>query len=1642
MGCAWPIPPREDCRRRCGTPSLFDGLQCRLSRVIRTTRSFRSLLLAFPFLSAAGLLAPTNAEVLASSSAWTGQTVYGQSVALDDVDGDGRLDLVCGNQDSTVTFYSNTGAGFTSRPAWSGAMGQGASVVLGDMNGDGLPDLIRGNGYIDVSWAGGPPKLYLNLGGSFSSTAAWTGTGAYGSCMALGDVDGDGRLDLVCGAWKDGSLLFLNGSSGLGSVPAWTGPPDTTQAVVLGDVDGDGRLDLVCATTVGAKLYLNTGGSFTSSPVWIGPPGAGVALGDVNGDGRLDLVCQSTAESRLYLNTGGALATSASWVGPGSGVTWGWGSVSLGDVDGDERLDVALSGPNPMIILNAGGTFAPSHAWTGRSETTVRVVLADVDGDGLLDLMRGNSTGGSTLYLNVTGKFGSTPAWPGPVETTLGVALGDVDGDGKLDLVRGNFRQVATLYLNTGGTFGTSRAWAGPVENTAAVALGDVNGDGRPDLIRGNTAGKTTLYFNHAGTFGSTPDWSGPAEPTDAVALGDVNDDGRLDLVRGNSGQRTSLYLNQGGTLASTPIWVGALAATYGVALGDVNGDGRPDLVQGNRPSTQLYLNSGAGFAAVSAWTGPGTNCVALGDVDGDGRPDLLCGASPSLYRNTGSSFASTASWSGPAEGTTYAVALGDVDGDGRLDLVRGNYGQGSTLYLNTGDAFGLDPEWTGLDAPTYSVALGDVNGDGRLDVVFGSENGSTLYLNRSPWLLGPDTSAAGRQLPNNPAHLRWVRVAQADSNLYRIIFQAVDVEADRIWVVGEYQYEGSPVWRAMELDGNALRAGPFATSPSGEEHEISWNVMGLSFDRRNVVIRLRAVSASRWVVGTQFIPAYLMKVGPVTPARPALVAAPANLVFPTMTVGDTALLSLRLSNPGTRDLVIDQVESPDTALSVGVAPGLVIAPGQQYNAAVVLAPRRAISSLGPLRIHGNDPTAPVVEVPIATDVRSLDFSSRLLATAPEIPLGEAATIIVTPAQQVHILGGFVCYRARGAASFADSSRLVAQGANFAALIPGNAVTEAGLEFFIRVENSGVVAVDPPGAPDSSFFQPVAAPSGITVVPQPTSRSEFLQGRDIVVQVSTPVGAEFVSGVLYYRPGGASAYDSTLVAVSDILHVPVGVIPAAIVGARGVEYWVAAQTMTRRLTWPALNAAASPDTLRITVGELSEPEQRPGGRYRMLSVPLDFGPGSTGSLADLLVDQSEFGTYDPVRWRSFVYDPGLGANVEYADSTVARFRPAPGRAFWLISRQAHRVDVAPVSGLSTATRRDYALVLQPGWNQVGDPFDFPVAWSAVRKSAAVGEPVAFDPALGTIGDYADTPPTVLDPFEGCFAFNAAASAETLWVPAQEAAASVAASPARAAASMGRGWRVRLRARSEHALDGANLFGVDPAAAEGRDALDLPKPPLPPGPWVRLGFAHPEWSGGPTLYRRDLRAPTSEGHAWAIEITSAEVGEPITLECEADSTLAAGQVLRLIDVEQQAAVELKGAGRAGVAASYRLIAFGPGRPYRLTLLAGVAEYVARGSDSLLAMPERLLLDPVAPNPIHASTRFRFGLPRAGPVRLEVFGVRGERVAKLMDGAWQAPGYHTLIWNGTGSSGAPVPSGIYYARLQAGGMSLTRRLVVVR
>ncbi len=669
------------------------------------------------------------------------------------------------------------------------------SIVLGDLNNDGYLDVVAGNN-------GVASMVYFNDGSSapFLGEQKQTLDVNATRSIVLGDVNGDGALDIVMGNYTQVNRLYLNNGSGVfPAIGSAIGVEiDDTTSVSLGDVDGDGDLDLVAGSynaTQANKLYLNNGdGVFTSSGTPIGAIGnvtTDTILLDADGDGDLDLAIANYSTgvaNKLYKNDGaGDFSANVSTISTETKLT---NSLVAGDVDGDGDIDFISgnSGEANRLHLNINFTNKFFNTDIGADAdaagVTTSVALADSDNDGDIDLIVGNYSGKTKRYINDgDGQFSSGGEVISSSEfMTYSVALGDVDGDGDIDIITGESAVANKLYLNSvegGGYAAIGNAIGAEIDNTMAIVIGDVDGDSYPDLIAGNAGQTNKLYLNDGeGGFPEVGvDVGSTTDITYSLVLGDVNVDGFLDLVVGNWGTPNRLYLNDGaGVFDGDGVGIGDATdlldglendATTSIALSDIDNDNDLDVVVGNWGQVNKYYENAGGGVYSAAGVSIGietdnTRSIALVDVDSDNGPDVVVGNRDQVnkfYLNNGAGvFPETGVDIGSEEDATLSIAHGDVGSGNGPDLIFGNSGETNKLYLNTGVAGFFPATGTplGLETDvTTSVLLIDADGDDYLDLLAGNDGSPNMrYLNNGTGVfstigtpLDPGSVAATRAL-------------------------------------------------------------------------------------------------------------------------------------------------------------------------------------------------------------------------------------------------------------------------------------------------------------------------------------------------------------------------------------------------------------------------------------------------------------------------------------------------------------------------------------------------------------------------------------------------------------------------------------------------------------------------------------------------------------------------------------------------------------------------------------------------------------------------------------------------------------------------------------------------------------------------------
>jgi predicted dehydrogenase len=691
-------------------------------------------------------------------------------VAVADVNGDGKLDIVTANTGGTVSVLLGNGNG-TFQAATNISVGSGtypASVAVADLNGDGKLDLVTAN---NGDSANTVSVLLGNGNGTFKAATNFAiGTEPVG--VAVADLNGDGHPDLIATNESSNTVSVLLGN-GNGTFLAALNYSTGTGAysVAVADVNGDGRPDLVVANggSNNVSVLLNTcpppgTGSFQAARNFATGTGPyALAVADLNGDHHLDLVtanARSSGTVSVLLGNGNGTFQAPQNFATGKGPD----AVAVADVNGDGHPDLitANNSDNTVSVLlgNGNGTFQSAQNFA-TDTGPVAVAVADVNADGHLDLVTANrgSNTVSVLLGNGDGTFQAAQNFAvGKYPDSVAVA--DVNGDGHPDLVAANSFNgsggdtVSVLLGNGNGTFAAAANFAtGSAPNS--VALADVNRDGQKDIIVANyTSGTVSVLLgNGNGTFQAAANFSTGAGP-DSVAVADVSGDGKLDLVTTNIGSFIHFFStvsvlvgNGNGTFKAAQNFT-ANSEPAAVAVADVNGDGHPDLITANkgtydRPGSTVSVllgNGNGSFQAARLFTaGSYPRSVAVADVNGDGKPDLVIA---NAYTHGSPAGGTVSVLLGNGNGTfkaarnfatglrPFSVVVADVNGDGKLDLVTANYTSNtvSVLLGNGNGSFKAAKNFTTGTEPA-AVAVGDVNGDGRPDLLVANSYNNTVSV-------------------------------------------------------------------------------------------------------------------------------------------------------------------------------------------------------------------------------------------------------------------------------------------------------------------------------------------------------------------------------------------------------------------------------------------------------------------------------------------------------------------------------------------------------------------------------------------------------------------------------------------------------------------------------------------------------------------------------------------------------------------------------------------------------------------------------------------------------------------------------------------------------------------------------------------------
>jgi hypothetical protein len=424
-----------------------------------------------------------------------------QHIAIADINGDGIPDLVGSNGDSAL----GTGSGTFHKPVYYRLPALNIVtnyVVPADLRNNGLTDIVLQDGDGGIS-------VLLNEGKGVYEDGEWLPVaGAYG-CAAAADFNGDGKPDLAMNSTAGISILLGTGEASKPFESGATLALTDAGCPVVGSLTGGGAADLLVPSNQTVVAYLgNGGGGFTQASTTSTPGGGFLAVGDFNHDGKLDF---ATSGNLLALGNGdGTFQTPVTFAPDLYG---GFTNIAAGDLNGDGWTDLVVTQDTDSFIYvllnNQQGGFTVTKIVAKDGESLIdptQIVLADLNGDGNLDIVTGSSYGGVAIYLG-DGKGNFTYSAQLVIPTGVGggsvVWVSDVNGDGIPDLVVTQ-AEIGTVGVFPGkgdGTFHTPY-YVGAGPSPGDILLENLHGQpascGMPDIVAPDVTGGVSVLINHS----------------------------------------------------------------------------------------------------------------------------------------------------------------------------------------------------------------------------------------------------------------------------------------------------------------------------------------------------------------------------------------------------------------------------------------------------------------------------------------------------------------------------------------------------------------------------------------------------------------------------------------------------------------------------------------------------------------------------------------------------------------------------------------------------------------------------------------------------------------------------------------------------------------------------------------------------------------------------------------------------------------------------------------------------------------------------------------------------------------------------------------------------------------------------------------
>jgi len=515
---------------------------------------------------------------------------------------------------------------------------------------------------------------------------------------------------------------------------------------------------------------------------------------------------------------------------------------------------------------------------------------------------------------------------------------------------------------------------------------------------------------------------------------------------------------------------------------------------------------------------------------------------------------------------------------------------------------------------------------------------------------------------------------------------------------------------------------------------------------------------------------------------------------------------------------------------------------------------------------------------------------------------------------------------------------------------------------------------------------------------------------DIGMTITPPQNYNPTITRLYYRMAGETNWQMTNLIFTGSDYT--GNIDSSFTTIRGIEYYVYFDDGQTVITYPAVNPQSNPAVIQVQVDQMMIETQLFSEKYKMISFPLELADSTISS-----VFEDDYGTYNKKKWRILHWNDNQNAYDEYP---AIQDPIEPGFACWLITHDALPFDVE--NGLSVHSDSSFSINIEPGWNQIANPFAFNVAWDSIANTQLLNNPVYWD------GDNYDYTKTTLQPWEGYFIYNDTNNVTISVPPIQSGIQLTKPTIFNDINSQEFIVQIIVTGKEDNQSDGQNFVGMLHSSLDGFDVSDYPQAP------AIIEKLELSITDKNKYFAGNFKSISNEGAYWELQLSNIGKNKNVQIEVNNISDLPDNFETWLLDLDKYKPLPIK-----NDLADVKITNTNNKR--NLRLIIGTEEYAKQVSDGIPLQPVSFALFQNYPNPFNPNTIIKYQLAERIKVRLEIFNILGQKIKTLVQTV-QNTGLHQVVWDGKNDNGKQVSSSVFIYRIKADSFNKTRKMILIR